>query len=190
MLLALRAFCKKQLLKNNFFFSGPKHFMDSRFMDVLCSLFIAFLSPWCPAPSQYSPAPVAGLCSVVRKVSPSSICPEMKTQISLLDQAGSNLPAACFTLSKESKAGIILSVITDALLCRSNRLWDKKASCAAPSTSDLPSGLCMVSKCCEWGMINIRPTLLLDPRGYNGPSLWEGSDSDCSGVNLEYFRWF
>lgn len=156
MLLALRAFCKKQLLKNKFFFSGPKHFMDAHFMDVLfslffvlCSLFFAFLSPWCPAPSQYSPAPVAVLCSVVRKVSPSSICPEMKTQISLLDQAGSNLPAACFILSKESKAGIILSVITGALLCRSNILWDKKASCAAPSCSDLPSGLCMVSKCCK-----------------------------------------
>lgn len=44
MLLALRAFCKKQLLKNKFFFSGPKHFMDSRFMDVLCSPFFVLCS--------------------------------------------------------------------------------------------------------------------------------------------------
>lgn len=80
MLLALRAFCKKQLLKNDFFFSGAKH----RSPLYGCSLVFVFLSPWCPAPSQYSPAPVAVLCSVVRKVSLSLICPEIKTQIGLL----------------------------------------------------------------------------------------------------------
>lgn len=126
---------------------------------------------------------------VVRKVSLRFISSEMKTEIGPLDWAESNLPADAFTLSEN----------VDALLGRSNGLWDKMGPWIWLPVQ-LQAALVLfqifgrLQNPANKELLTLRPLTSLDCRCLNGPFLWRGTrfwSQLCKPgvVDLSGFQW-